>query len=100
MLLKRRSSSRNSRPPILQPQIYPSGSTSHPFPHARINGFQSGSRFALIDAKLRSDTGKKPSPATIFTAVSHFAPMRKGLIAMVPPGLPRPDLFVDATGVL
>src|ERR1700740_2047860 len=35
-----------------------------------------------------------------FTAVSHFAPMRKDLIAMVPPGLPRPDLLVFATGVL
>jgi uncharacterized membrane protein len=35
-----------------------------------------------------------------FTAVSHFAPMRKDLIAMVPEGLPRPDLFVLATGVL
>jgi uncharacterized membrane protein len=36
----------------------------------------------------------------VFTAVSHFAPMRKDLIAMVPPGLPRPDLLVYATGVL
>jgi len=35
-----------------------------------------------------------------FTAVSHFAPMRKNLIAMVPPSLPRPDLLVFATGVL
>ena len=35
-----------------------------------------------------------------FTAVSHFAPMKRGLIAMVPPGLPRPDLLVLATGVL
>ena len=35
-----------------------------------------------------------------FTAVSHFAPMRKDLIAMVPPALPRPDLLVFATGVL
>ena len=34
-----------------------------------------------------------------FTAVSHFAPMRKDLIAMVPPSLPRPDLLVLATGV-
>ena len=36
----------------------------------------------------------------VFTAVSHFAPMRKDLIAMVPPGLPRPDLLVYATGDL
>ena len=34
-----------------------------------------------------------------FTAVSHFAPMRKDLIAMVPPGLPRPDLLVFFTGI-
>ena len=26
----------------------------------------------------------------VFTAVSHFAPMKKDLIAMVPPNLPRP----------
>ena len=35
----------------------------------------------------------------LFTAVSHFAPMRKDLIAMVPPSLPRPDMLVFATGV-
>jgi uncharacterized membrane protein len=35
-----------------------------------------------------------------FTAVSHFAPMRKDLIAMVPPTFPRPDLLVFATGIL
>jgi uncharacterized membrane protein len=33
-----------------------------------------------------------------FTASSHFAPMKKDLIAMVPPGLPRPDLLVLVTG--
>jgi len=36
----------------------------------------------------------------VFTAVSHFAPMRKDLIAMVPPSLVRPDLLVYATGIL
>ena len=36
----------------------------------------------------------------VFTAISHFAPMRRDLIAMVPPGLPRPDLLVFFTGVL
>jgi uncharacterized membrane protein len=36
----------------------------------------------------------------VFTAVSHFAPMKRDLIAMVPPGLPRPDLLVFATGIL
>jgi len=36
----------------------------------------------------------------VFTAASHFAPMKRDLIAMVPPGLPRPDLLVFVTGVL
>src|SRR5215203_3409015 len=36
----------------------------------------------------------------VFTGISHFAPMRKDLIAMVPPALPRPDLLVVLTGVL
>lgn len=35
----------------------------------------------------------------LFTAVSHFAPMRRDLIAMVPPGLPRPELLVLITGL-
>ncbi len=35
----------------------------------------------------------------LFTAISHFAPMRKDLIAMVPPSLPRPDLIVFVTGL-
>ncbi len=34
-----------------------------------------------------------------FTAVSHFAPMKRDLVAMVPPGLPRPELLVFATGL-
>ncbi|MFE9191445.1 DoxX family membrane protein [Micromonospora sp. NPDC007208] len=35
------------------------------------------------------------------TAVAHFAGQRRAdLIAMVPPGLPRPDLLVTVTGVL
>ncbi|WBB65021.1 DoxX family membrane protein [Micromonospora sp. WMMD812] len=37
----------------------------------------------------------------VLTGVAHFTePRRRGLIAMVPPGLPRPDLLVAATGVL
>jgi len=36
----------------------------------------------------------------VFTAASHFASMKRDLIAMVPLGLPRPDLLVFATGVL
>jgi uncharacterized membrane protein len=35
----------------------------------------------------------------LFTAVSHFAPMKTDLIAIVPPGLPRPDLLVFITGL-
>lgn len=35
----------------------------------------------------------------LFTATSHFAPMKKDLIAMVPPSLPRPDLLVFLTGL-
>jgi uncharacterized membrane protein len=35
----------------------------------------------------------------LFTAASHFAPMKRKLIAMVPPGLPRPDLLVFITGL-
>jgi uncharacterized membrane protein len=36
----------------------------------------------------------------VFTAISHFAPMRRDLVAMVPPGLPRPDLLVSLTGLM
>src|SRR5215467_7030753 len=36
----------------------------------------------------------------VFTAIAHFAPMKRELIAMVPPRLPRPDLLVFLTGVL
>src|SRR5262245_52395148 len=35
----------------------------------------------------------------LFTAVSHFAPMKKDLVAMVPPSLPRPDVLVFGTGL-
>jgi uncharacterized membrane protein len=35
----------------------------------------------------------------LFTATSHFAPMKKDLIAMVPPALPRPDVLVFLTGL-
>ena len=35
----------------------------------------------------------------LFTAVSHFTPMKKDLIAMVPPSLPRPDVLVFVTGI-
>ncbi|MEJ3742058.1 DoxX family protein [Actinomycetes bacterium KLBMP 9797] len=37
----------------------------------------------------------------LLTGSAHFAPkMRRDLIAMVPPRLPRPDLLVTVTGVL
>ena len=35
----------------------------------------------------------------LFTAASHFAPMRQDLIAMVPSSLPRPELLVFLTGI-
>jgi uncharacterized membrane protein len=35
----------------------------------------------------------------LFTAISHFTPMKKDLIGMVPPSLPRPDLLVAFTGL-
>ena len=35
-----------------------------------------------------------------FTAISHFAPMKRDLIAMVPRGLPHPDLIVLVAGIL
>jgi uncharacterized membrane protein len=39
------------------------------------------------------------STMLLFTALSHFAPMKKDLIAMVPPFLPRPNVLVSVTGV-
>jgi uncharacterized membrane protein len=37
----------------------------------------------------------------LFTAAAHFAePVRSTLIAMVPPGLPRPGMLITVTGVL
>lgn len=36
----------------------------------------------------------------VFTSVSHFAPMRRDLVAMVPLGWPRPDVLVFSTGAL
>jgi uncharacterized membrane protein len=35
----------------------------------------------------------------LFTGLTHFTPMKKDLVAMVPPGLPRPDVLVSVTGV-
>ncbi|MFC3504322.1 DoxX family membrane protein [Micromonospora krabiensis] len=37
----------------------------------------------------------------VVTGVAHFVePRRSGLVAMVPPALPRPDLLVTVTGAL
>ncbi|MFG2053628.1 DoxX family membrane protein [Micromonospora sp. NPDC048930] len=36
----------------------------------------------------------------VLTASAHFLSRRADLIAMVPPGLPRPDVLVTLTGVL
>jgi uncharacterized membrane protein len=35
----------------------------------------------------------------LFTATTHFAPMKEDLIAMVPPAFPRPDVLVLLTGL-
>jgi uncharacterized membrane protein len=35
----------------------------------------------------------------VFTASAHFTSTRRELIAMVPPGLPHPELLVTLTGV-
>jgi uncharacterized membrane protein len=50
---------------------------------------------------ISSERGSRFALATmfLFTAVSHFAPMRRDLIAMVPPAFPRPDLLVFVTGL-
>lgn len=57
--------------------------------------------FAGIDVFATWEQSARVALATmfLFTAVSHFAPMKKDLIAMVPPALPRPDLLVFMTGV-
>ena len=36
----------------------------------------------------------------LLTASAHFGSRRRDLVAMVPSGLPRPDLLVTASGVL
>ncbi|WP_027946443.1 DoxX family protein [Amycolatopsis taiwanensis] len=36
----------------------------------------------------------------LLTGLAHFNKRRRGLIAMVPPRLPRPDLLVTVTGML
>jgi uncharacterized membrane protein len=57
--------------------------------------------FAGIEAFATWEQSARVALATmfLFTAVSHFAPMKKDLIAMVPTGLPRPDLLVFITGL-
>jgi uncharacterized membrane protein len=36
----------------------------------------------------------------LFTAIAHFTPVRKDMIAMVPPYFPQPGLLVTITGIL
>jgi uncharacterized membrane protein len=57
--------------------------------------------FAMVPALDSWVVSARVALATmfLFTATSHFAPMKKDLIAMVPPALPRPDLLVFLTGV-
>jgi uncharacterized membrane protein len=57
--------------------------------------------FAMVPALDSWVVSARVALATmfLFTATAHFAPMKKDLIAMVPPALPRPDLLVFLTGV-
>lgn len=50
----------------------------------------------------RWQTSLRGAVAVMFTmtGVVHFVGMRQELIAMVPPGLPAPELLVSITGVL
>jgi len=61
----------------------------------RVLGFAGVTRFDswLVSARVSLAT------MFVFTAMSHFTRMRKDLIAMVPPALPRPDVLVFATGL-
>ena len=60
-----------------------------------------GLGFAGVDLFATWISSARAALATMFafTSVSHFAPMRKELIAMVPASLPRPDLLVFVTGL-
>jgi uncharacterized membrane protein len=53
---------------------------------------------AILDSALISG---RVALATMFffTAAAHFTPMKKDLVAMVPPALPRPDVLVMITGI-
>jgi uncharacterized membrane protein len=56
-----------------------------------------------VDAVDSNQTALRVGLALMFllTGLAHFGLGRRaGLIAMVPPGLPRPDLLVTFTGVL
>jgi uncharacterized membrane protein len=57
--------------------------------------------FAGIDRFTTWTVCARTSLATmfLFSAMSHFTPMKKDLIAMVPPTLPRPELLVFITGL-
>ena len=61
----------------------------------RVLGFAGIGVFATWDQSARAAL----ATMFLFTAVSHFAPMKQDLIAMVPPSLPRPDLLVFITGL-
>jgi uncharacterized membrane protein len=58
-----------------------------------------GATFVSLFATWLASARAALATMFVFTAVSHFAPMRKDLIAMVPPSFPRPDVFVFVTGV-
>jgi uncharacterized membrane protein len=61
----------------------------------RVSGLAGVAMFATWLASARAAL----AAMFVFTAVSHFTPMKKDLIAMVPPSLPRPDVLVFITGI-
>jgi len=61
----------------------------------RASGFAGVAMFATWIASARAAF----AAMFLFTAVSHFTPMKKDLVAMVPASLPRPDVLVFITGI-
>src|SRR4030095_3653677 len=57
--------------------------------------------FAMVPALDSWVVSARVALATmfLFTATAHFTPMKKELIAMGAPSLPRPDLLVFLTGL-
>jgi uncharacterized membrane protein len=61
----------------------------------RASGLAGAAMFATWLASARAAL----AAMFLFTSISHFTPMKKDLIAMVPASLPRPDVLVFITGI-